>query len=143
MSDSEYLRQLTRLVFSVGFNRTTVAQRWEAFEHAFMGFDPEAVAGLSNPDIEVLAATSEVIRNRAKLRAVRDNARHFVAVAKTHGSFGEWLTGMKGQPYEVLEIALIGTLAWCGPQTAFQFLLEVGMADLSDKPDHVNYEVRP
>ena len=142
MSDSEYLRQLTLLIFCIGFKRATVERRWKAFEQAFMGFDPEAVAGFSDADIEGLIAGRALVCHRAKLRPVRNNARHFTAVAETHGSFGAWLTSMKGQPYEVLEMALVGTLNHCGPQTAFQFLLEVGMVELSDKPDHVKYEVR-
>jgi DNA-3-methyladenine glycosylase I len=137
-TDAGLLGLLTRKIFHAGFGRSPVDKRWPAFEQAFAGFDPVEVAGMT---LDVLAADATLVRNRLKLKATINNARHFVAVAQTHGSWRAWLSSLRRLTYEERADTLRACLSFVGDSTVFYFLLEAGEADLSDRPEHV--QARP
>jgi DNA-3-methyladenine glycosylase I len=55
-----------------GLSWAVILRKREGLREAFAGFDPEAVAGL---DVEPLLKDERVIRNRAKLQAIVQNAK--------------------------------------------------------------------
>jgi len=55
-----------------GLSWALILRKREGLREAFAGFDPEAVAGL---DVEPLLKDERVIRNRAKLQAIVQNAK--------------------------------------------------------------------
>jgi DNA-3-methyladenine glycosylase I len=60
-----------------GLSWALILRKREGLRKAFAGFDPEAVAGL---DVERLLEDERVIRNRAKLEAIVQNAHATVAM---------------------------------------------------------------
>jgi DNA-3-methyladenine glycosylase I len=62
-------------VFQAGLGWLTVLHKREAFQRAFLGFDPGKVASMTPNDIETLMQDATIIRNRAKIQATVDNAK--------------------------------------------------------------------
>lgn len=60
--------------FQAGLSWLTVLRKRPAFRSAFAEFSPEAVAALTDDDVEALARNPAIIRNRTKIRAARTNA---------------------------------------------------------------------
>ncbi|GAA3932879.1 DNA-3-methyladenine glycosylase I [Microbacterium soli] len=60
--------------FQAGLSWITILRRRPRFREAFAGFDPVAVAGFDDRDVERLMADAGIIRNRAKILATISNA---------------------------------------------------------------------
>ncbi|MTD33767.1 DNA-3-methyladenine glycosylase I [Paludibacterium denitrificans] len=69
----------------------TVLRKREGYRAAFCGFDPAAVAAMTDEDVERLMHNPAIIRNRLKLKSAIRNARVFVQLQREHGSFANWL----------------------------------------------------
>ena len=83
---------LERLIlegFQSGLNWITVLRKREAFRTAFIGFDPETVAGFGEEDVTRLMADSGIIRNERKIRAAVANARALVALHVAGGRLAD------------------------------------------------------
>lgn len=90
--DARYLSAMTQRVFRAGMQHAMVDAKWPAFEAAFDGFQPEAMAQLSDADIERHMQDASLIRHRAKLQTIPQNARFLLAVrAETGRSFGHFI----------------------------------------------------
>jgi DNA-3-methyladenine glycosylase I len=70
--------------FQAGLSCLIVLQKRPALRRAFAGFVPDHVAQMGNRDLDAIALDPEVIRNRAKIDAVRTNAQAVVAL-RPHG----------------------------------------------------------
>ena len=136
-SDQEYLRLLTRKLFHSGFNKALVDSKWDAFEKAFLTFDPLWVAAMKEDEIEALISNPALVRHRKKIRATIHNAKATLQIAKEHGSWGNWLRSTQNTPYETRSKFLQNLLAHCGPNTIFYFLLEAGEVSLAEKPAEI------
>ena len=66
--------------FQSGLAWITILRKRDAFRAAFAGFDPDAVAGLGDADVERLLGDASIVRNRAKIEATIANARAAVAL---------------------------------------------------------------
>ncbi len=93
IDDHRWLAEMTRCVFRAGFVWKIVEAKWPGFEAAFDAFDVSHCAMLSDEDLEHLATDEGIIRNAAKIRAVRDNARFVLEVRAQHGGFGKFAGG--------------------------------------------------
>ncbi|MDF2233084.1 DNA-3-methyladenine glycosylase I [Albimonas sp. CAU 1670] len=74
VSDSQWLSDMGKRVFSAGFNWKVVDAKWPAFEAAFDGFDPWKIRMLSDEALDDLAANKDLIRNRMRMESLRENA---------------------------------------------------------------------
>jgi DNA-3-methyladenine glycosylase I len=72
--------RLSLEAFQSGLSWATILRKRPAFRTAFAGFDPEAVAGFGEPDVERLMADAGIVRNRAKVLASITNARATLAL---------------------------------------------------------------
>ncbi|WP_228000438.1 DNA-3-methyladenine glycosylase I [Nocardia australiensis] len=61
--------------FQAGLSWATILRKRPAFRAAFDNFDPDAVAGYTDVDIERLMADTGIVRNRRKITATIANAR--------------------------------------------------------------------
>ena len=61
--------------FQSGLSWATILRKRPAFRDAFAGFDPDAVAGFGEADVDRLLADARIVRNRAKVLATITNAR--------------------------------------------------------------------
>ena len=61
--------------FQAGLSWITILRKRPRFREVFAGFEPEAVAGFGESDVERLMLDAGIIRNRAKILATISNAR--------------------------------------------------------------------
>ncbi|MFY9931014.1 MAG: DNA-3-methyladenine glycosylase I [Streptosporangiaceae bacterium] len=73
--DTAIFERLCLEGFQSGLSWLTILRKRENFRAAFAGFDAAAVAGFGDQDVTRLLADAGIIRNRAKINAVINNAR--------------------------------------------------------------------
>ncbi len=96
-SDAGYLEAAARIIFMGGLNRAVVDNKWPGFLAAFHGFEVAAVADMTPADIDRLAQDDRIIKYRAKLQAVVENAQVMRQLAAEHDSFGAYVAGLYGE----------------------------------------------
>lgn len=74
-----------------GLSWITVLNKRESFRQAFDGFIPDKVALYDETKIQELLQNEGIIRNRLKLNAAVTNAKAFLEVQKTYGSFDQFI----------------------------------------------------
>ncbi len=74
-----------------GLSWITILKKREAYRRAFAGFDAGKVVRFGPRQVERLLADAGIVRNRLKIEAAINNARHFLAVQEEFGSFDEYV----------------------------------------------------
>ena len=134
--------------FQAGLSWLTILKRREGFRRAFQGFDPQAVAGYGKADLERLLADPGIIRNRLKVEAAPANAKAFLKVQGSHGSFAEYFWGfVDGRPVvnawkEMSQVPAVTPLAekvskdlkargfkFVGPVSVYAYLQSAGLVN--------------
>ena len=137
--------RLSLEAFQSGLSWVTILRKRPAFRTAFAEFDPEAVAGFGQPDIERLLADAGIVRNRAKILATIANAQATLALRDDGGlaelvwSFQPERTPVPATPAEVPttsaeSVALAKELRrrgfrFVGPTTMFALMEAIGLVD--------------
>jgi DNA-3-methyladenine glycosylase I len=131
--------------FQSGLSWATILRKRPAFRAAFDSFDPDAVAGYGDDDVERLMRDAGIVRNRAKITAAIGNARATVAL-RTDGGLGALVWSFRPAatpaPRSLAEIpastpesaALSRALRargfrFVGPVTMFALMEAIGMVD--------------
>ncbi len=70
-----------------GLSWSIVLKKREGYRRAFSQFDPRKVARYTDKRIQRLLADPGIIRNRLKIESTVRNARAFLAIQETFGSF--------------------------------------------------------
>jgi len=82
-----------------GLSWSTVLHRRDGYRRAFANFDPVQVARFTPARLEKLLKDPGIIRNRLKVAAAVTNARAFLEIQATSGSFDAYIWGfVGGQP---------------------------------------------
>jgi DNA-3-methyladenine glycosylase I len=79
-----------------GLSWSTILNRREGYRAAYDGFDAESMASYDEARQVRLLADRRIIRNRAKVRAFRDNARAVLALRADAGGLETYLWGFVG-----------------------------------------------
>lgn len=116
---SEYFEAMTAAVFQSGLSARVVENKWDGFERAFAGFDPNVVARFSPDDIDRLVTDEFIIRNRRKIEATVHNASRIVDIDEELG-FEEWLESHGST--EKARAAISKEFRFMGPTTTNTFL---------------------
>jgi DNA-3-methyladenine glycosylase I len=74
-----------------GLSWLTVLRKRENYRLAYDGFDPEKVAWYDEAKMNALLQNEGIIRNRQKILASVNNARHFLDLQKEFGSFDRYI----------------------------------------------------
>jgi len=74
-----------------GLSWETILKRRSGYRKAFHQFDPIKVASMQDAELETLRQNQEIIRNRLKIYAARQNAQVFINIQKEFGSFDHYL----------------------------------------------------
>jgi len=84
-----------------GLSWSTVLHKRDGYRRAFAGFDPEKVARFDKRKIESLIENPAIIRNRLKINSAVTNARAFLDLVETEGSFSDYIWSfVDGQPIQ-------------------------------------------
>lgn len=98
LPEDRWLSQFTRCIFQAGFNWKVIEAKWDGFEAAFDGFDPGRCAFIDDNRIDALLKDTRIVRNGAKIAAVRDNAAFLLAL-RDEGGVGKVLGGWPSSDY--------------------------------------------
>jgi DNA-3-methyladenine glycosylase I len=74
-----------------GLSWLTILRKRAAYARAFAGFDPAKVARFGTPQIGRLLHDEGIVRNRLKLEAAVGNAKAFLGVQDSFGSFDAYI----------------------------------------------------
>lgn len=89
--DRKHFEFLTLESAQAGLSWYTVLRKRANYRHAFAAFDPAAVARFSAAKVAQMLQDPGLIRNRRKIAAAVENARHFLAVQDEFGSFNAYI----------------------------------------------------
>lgn len=78
---------------SVGLSWRTILHKRPAYRQIFHGFEIDACAEMTDDELEAALANPGIVRARAKVWAVRSNARTVQAIQRELGSFDAYLWG--------------------------------------------------
>lgn len=126
LPDDRILSVMARRIFSAGFSQSQIDARWSDFEAAFRGFAPDACAAIDEPELDALLANRAIVRNGAKIAAVRDNGRLLVELAREHGSSARFLADWPDARYAELLDLLKRRGARLGGDTGARVLRALG-----------------
>jgi DNA-3-methyladenine glycosylase I len=145
--ESALFEALTLGVFEAGLSWSIVFGKRDGFRKAFHGFDVARVAAMTDRDVNRLVEDPSIIRNRAKIRAVVENARamssgspSLAALAKSYAS------NRKRAPRSIADLPTSTPQAdafakqlksqgyrFVGPTSVYAFMQNVGVVN-----DHVH-----
>ncbi|WP_073105170.1 DNA-3-methyladenine glycosylase I [Hespellia stercorisuis] len=91
--DAYFFEMLILESFQAGLSWECVLNKREAFREAFDGFDYERIAVYPDEKLDELAQNKDIIRNRLKIRAAKNNAKIFMEIQKEFGSFSDYIWG--------------------------------------------------
>ena len=89
--DRKHFEFLTLESAQAGLSWYTVLRKRANYRQAFAEFDPAKVARFSAAKVEQMLQDPGLIRNRRKISAAVENARHFLAVQDEFGSFSAYI----------------------------------------------------
>lgn len=76
-----------------GLSWITILRKRENYRRAFADFDADKVARFNSRSVVRLMGDAGIVRNRLKIEAAIANAKFFLAIQKSHGSFSNYLWG--------------------------------------------------
>jgi len=76
-----------------GLSWNTILRKRENFRQAFDNFEIEVVAAYNETKIQELLADAGIVRNKAKINAIINNANRVIAVREEFGSLDNYLWG--------------------------------------------------
>lgn len=133
-----------------GLSWITILKRREGIKQAFLQFDVDKLACLTDKALEKLLSDSRIIRNRLKVKAVRQNARALLELSNQYDvsdflwqfTGGQVLNNNWQQldqiPAQTLESQIMSKVlkkadfSFVGPTICYAFMQAVGMVN-----DHV------
>lgn len=74
-----------------GLSWITILKRREELRRAFDGFNPEVLCHYDDAKIQALLANPNIIRNRLKVQAARENARAYFKLKDLYGSLDNFM----------------------------------------------------
>ncbi|QOX62011.1 DNA-3-methyladenine glycosylase I [Anoxybacterium hadale] len=90
--DDGYIFEMLNLEGAqAGLSWSTIINKREAYKKAFRNFDVDYCANLTDEELDQIKDGFPIIKNRMKIRAVRNNAVAFQKIQKEFGSFSAFL----------------------------------------------------
>ena len=87
--------------FQAGLSWRIILNKRENFKKAFKNFDYKKIAKFGAKDRARLMKDAGIVRNRLKIAAAIENAKHFMEVQKEFGAFSKYMWGwVKGKPIQ-------------------------------------------
>jgi len=97
--DQKHFEFLVLESAQAGLSWITILRKRENYRKAYDNFDPKKVARYTDAKKEKLLADAGIVRNRLKIEASINNAKHFLEIQKEFGSFSDYIWSFtKGKP---------------------------------------------
>ncbi len=126
IDDKGYFEILSKAVFNAGFSYQVVRKKWEGIKEIFNEFEPEVLSKWTVDEISVALESPKIIRNSRKVTVIVSNAKVFLEIVDTFGSFETYLKSFQDKPYEEKQKILSKKFKWLGPTGAHFFLWSIG-----------------
>lgn len=126
----DYLEVMSKTIFQAGISWKVVENKWPGIRDAFRGFQPLAVASLSERELAELGDDKRIIRNRRKIEAIVDNARQMIELDERFGGFRDYLRSHGS--FDATAADLRKRFRFLGEHGTYFFLYVVG----EDVPPH-------
>ena len=112
-----------RKIAQSGMSWKVIEAKWDGFEEAFAGSDPETIAEFTEDDVDRLTQDTGIIRNRKKIEATLHNAETMLRL-EADGGFVDWLRSFDS--YEELVKAIRKEFKFMGPTGIYFWLYVTG-----------------
>ncbi len=123
-SDDAYFENLSRVIFQAGLNWQVVDGKWSAIKDSFCGFNIKKAAALTDNDVAEMLKNPDLIRHKGKIQAVIQNAKNFLLIQKTYGSFSNYLNSLDKSDNYAAAIEDL-KFRWLGDSSVATFLYTV------------------
>ncbi len=124
--DNAYFENLSRVIFQAGLNWQVVDGKWPAIKDAFCDFNIKKASALTDKDVVDMLKKPDLIRHKGKIQATIQNAKNFLLIERTYGSFPKYLASLeKSDNYAAVIKDLKSKFRWVGDSTAATFLFTV------------------
>ena len=100
-----------------GLSWYTVLKKRENYRIAFENFEPETIAKFNQARIEKLLQNPGIIRNRLKIESTVNNARRFLEVQKSFGSFSRYIWSFVGNQPQINTIRNLSDYPATSPES--------------------------
>lgn len=146
--DNKLFESLSLELCQSGLSWHTILNKREGYRMAFNQFDIKTVAVFDDAKIEALLQNAGIVRHRAKILAIINNAQCILNVQKEYGSFSDYiwqftdnktLVGQWQSKEEVPATTELSTLMskelkkkgfkFLGPTTTYAFMQSVGLVN--------------
>jgi DNA-3-methyladenine glycosylase I len=146
--DVRLFEKLSLEGFQAGLSWLTILRKREAFRAAFAGFDFARVASFGAAEVDRLLADAAIVRHRAKIEAVINNAGRAVELVEAEGSLAHYVWSFEPEaragerdrqgPVPVATTVESEALAkdlkrrgwrFVGPTTAYAFMQAMGLVN--------------
>ena len=150
--DVRLFEKLSLEGFQAGLSWLTILRKRESFRRAFAGFDFERIARFGKREEARLLADASIVRNRAKIEAVINNARRAMELVERDGSIANYMWRFEPKPRaRLLDRQALRTLSqtaesqalardlkrsgwrFVGPTTVYAFMQAMGLVN-----DHID-----
>ncbi len=112
-------------IFQAGLSWLVVLRKRPALIKAFSGFDPDKIARYREKRIARLMADEGIIRNRAKILAIIENARRLKVLRGEFGSFAGWIAAHHPLSKDEWVKLFRKTFVFTGPEVVNEFLMSI------------------
>ena len=123
--DRRYVEQLFKAIFQAGLSWPVVESHWPAFSEVFHGFDPVAVAAMTEQDVDRAARDTRIIRHHRKIGAAVECAALVNELIAEHGSFDAYLRSFASPEEEIDDLQR--RFPGLGDFSAWWFMQSVGL----------------
>lgn len=89
--DATLFEFLVLETFQAGLSWITILRKRENFRKAFDGFDYRKIATYPETKLQALMQDKGIVRNRLKIQATVNNAKAFLEIQSSFGSFDEYI----------------------------------------------------
>ena len=89
--DRLFFEMLTLEGAQAGLSWSTILKKRDGYRKAFANFDPARVARFTAKDVDRLVTDPSIVRHRQKIESTVSNARAFLEIQKSFGSFDAYV----------------------------------------------------
>ena len=89
--DRLFFEMLTLEGAQAGLSWSTILKKRDGYRKAFANFDPSRVARFTEKDVDRLVADPSIVRHRQKIESTVSNARAFLEIQNSFGSFDAYV----------------------------------------------------
>ena len=127
LDDDNLFEVMSLQVFQAGLTWRMILLRRDGFRKAFYNWNIEQVSAMNGGDIIRLRENRDIIRNKAKIVAVVQNACTILKLQAEYGSFCRWFYDViPGNTYPLLQKELRHHFKFMGPEISRMWLMAAG-----------------